>query len=127
MHSKPIILYTGQEFVVEFAIQLSGISDSYNFFQDLERKKKARILRVIKRYADFGKINNREQFRKVEGDLWEFKNYQTRIIMYHCTRGVIALTNGFIKKGDRIPPAEISRANRIKQEYDIKRKEICHE
>ena len=90
----------------------------------MDKSQRAKILKIIKRYADFGSIQNKEQFKKVEGCFWEFKEYQTRILMYQCsTRGHIALTHGFFKKGDKIPRNQIERAIHIKQEYDLIRKE----
>jgi phage-related protein len=88
----------------------------------LDYSKKAKILKIIKRYADFGRISNREQFKKVEGCIWEFKAYQTRIFMYHCAKGCVALTHGMTKKGRKIPHGEIAKGIRIKKEYDEIRK-----
>ncbi|MEW6669772.1 MAG: type II toxin-antitoxin system RelE/ParE family toxin [Thermodesulfobacteriota bacterium] len=88
------------------------------FLASLNNKNKAKIISIISRYAEFGKISNREQFKKVDAVFWEFKSFQIRVFMYHCERGCIALTHGFIKKGDKIPPAEIVRAYKIKELYD---------
>ena len=119
---KPIVLYKGHIFTVECAIKENGNSESEVFFESLDDSNKAKIVRIIKRFADIGKIFNNEQFRKVEGPIWEFKNYQTRVLMYHCPNHCIALTHGFIKKGPKIPKKEIDRANQIKREYDSTRK-----
>ena len=88
------------------------------FIASLGDVDKAKIFKIIKRFANFGVIYNKEQFRKVEGHIWEFKNYQTRILMYHCDRHCIALTHGFIKKGNRISKREIDKANQIMGEYN---------
>jgi phage-related protein len=92
----------------------------------LDVKLKAKIISIIKRFSDSGKIFNQKQFRKVEGRLFEFKYYQTRVIMYHCARGCIALTNGFSKKTKKTQKEEIERANRIMAEYDEIRKGFSH-
>lgn len=127
MEYRPIILYKGAKFIVECAIQENGTSPSLDFLNSLNARKKAKIFRIIKRFADFGSITNKDLFKKVEGELWEFKNYQTRLIMYHCGCGAIALTHGFTKKGQKIKKKHITRANRIKQEYQTIRKKVRHE
>ncbi len=119
---KPILLYQRQRFNVEYAIRGNGISKSKDFIDQLDNVQKAKILKIIERYADKGKIWNKEKFNKVEGDIWEFKDFQTRVLMYHCARGCIALTHGFIKKRGRTPKSQIKRANQIKREYeDVRR------
>ncbi len=127
MPLKPIIFYEGVKFTVECAVQKNGVSDSNSFIEGLEIRQKAKITAIIKRYANFGVIKDDKKFKKLEGNLWEFKDYQTRVIMYHCARGVIALTHGFIKKSPKTPKTEIDRANRIKGEYDSIRKKVCHD
>jgi phage-related protein len=116
--NEPIILLNGQYFVVECAIRENQKSESEAFIDSLDNLEKAKILRIVKRYADFGRIYNKQQFRKVEGPLFEFKNYQTRILMYHCAKGCIALTHGFFKKSPKIPKNEIEKGKKIKEEYD---------
>lgn len=121
--NRPIILLKGQFFVVECAIRKNGTCESKDFLNSLDISNRAKIIKIIKRYADFGIIYNREQFKKIEGSIWEFKEYQTRILMYHCAPGCIALTHGFIKKRGRIQRGEIERAIQIKNEYDLIGKE----
>jgi len=122
MPLEPIVFYEGQFFVVECAIRSSGTSESKRFIDDLSKPLKAKIIKIIKRFADFGWVRNREQFKKVERDIWEFKEFQRRILMYHCAHGCIALTHGFEKKGNRIPRSQIERAKQIMLEYNEIRK-----
>lgn len=120
---KPIFLYRGQRFDVECAVRTNGKCESKVFLDSLTVSDRAKIIKNIKRFANAGKIRNREKFKKVEGtDFWEFKEFQTRILMYYCARGHIALTHGFVKKGDRIPKQQIERAYTIKEEYELIRK-----
>ena len=122
MRKNKIILYKGQKFIVECAIRVNGNSDSDNFIASLGNKDRAKILSIINRFADRGVIFNKKKFRKVDGSIWEFKNYQTRILMFYCDSHCIALTHGFLKKGDRIPRKEIDKANNIMGEYNSVRR-----
>ncbi len=119
---KPILLLEGSWCRVECAIRKNGKSESKAFLDDLPIPDRAKILKVVKRYANFGVIHNKEQFRKVEGDIWEFKGSRIRVFMYHRGEGSIALTHGFMKKTRKTPRTQVERAFRIKNEYESIRK-----
>ena len=76
-------------------------------------------MRVIKRLSDEGKVTNREQFKKIEGEeFFEFKNFQIRMPCYFHADGRVIITHGFPKKGDSIPPEQIARMKRIRDENE---------
>ena len=65
-------------------------------------------MRIIKRMADEGKVANREQFKKIEGeDFFEFKNFQIRMPCYFHAAGRLIITHGFIKKEDGLGPKKL--------------------
>jgi hypothetical protein len=71
--------------------------------------------------AQTGVIRDDRKFKRIEGtDLFEFKNFQIRMPCCYLAGGLLVITHGFRKKGDRIPPSEIARANRIRQEDAIR-------
>jgi len=117
MPKEPIILLTGARITVELAIRTNGTSESKTYIEGLATSEKAKIISIIKRFADFGTIHNKKKFKKVEGKIFEFKDYQTRVLMFHCGKNHIALTHGFTKKKDKIPRKEIDKANQIMAEY----------
>lgn len=127
MTKRPIILFSGKQFTVEYAVKKNGDSESKLFIESLDVGSKVKIISLIKRFANFGIIKNKEQFKKVEGKIFEFKQYQTRVMMYFCAKGCIALTHGFIKKSQKSPSNEIDRAKKIMQEYKEVRKGFSHE
>jgi hypothetical protein len=67
------------------------------------------------RMAQTGKIYNRTQFKKLQGDLWEFKVNQHRIGCYQDGK-VWVLTHGLTKKRDSWPQRELDRGLRIIEE-----------
>lgn len=111
-------------FTVECAIRKNGSSESENFLGSMTVADKAKIMRIIKRLANKGKIFNIQQFNKLDKKIFEFKHYQTRILMYYCPNYRFALTHGFYKKGKKAPKVEIKRANQIMNEYDKIREEM---
>jgi hypothetical protein len=77
---------------------------------------RVRLYHHFKVMADTGTVTNREYFKKVDGEIWEFKCYQVRIPTFQNGR-VWFLTHAFIKKGDKWPPAQLQRANRIREDH----------
>jgi len=68
-----IILYEGKFFTVEYAIDSNGVSLSKKFIESLEIGYRAKIIALIKRYANHRRIQSRQQFKKLVDHIWEFK------------------------------------------------------
>ena len=116
---KREVLYQGKFHTVELAVTANYRCPAKKFLNSLSKFDREKILRVIKRLADEGKVANREQFKKIEGeDFFEFKNSQIRMPCYFYAVGRLIITHGFIKKEDRIRPEEIDRMKRIRDEYE---------
>ena len=68
--------------------------------------------------ADHGAFYNDQKFGDRKNGLFEFKSDQIRM-PFACAkneRGLILITHGFIKKRDKTPKEEITRAWRIYEE-----------
>jgi hypothetical protein len=116
---KREVLYQGKFYTVELAVIANGRCPAKEFLNGLSKDDRGKILRVIKRLADEGKVTNREQFKKIEGeDFFEFKNFQTRMPCYFHADGRVIITHGFPKKEESIKPEEIERMKRIRDEYE---------
>lgn len=118
---KREVLYQGKFHPMELTIAANGRCPAKKFLDGLSKIDREKILRIIKRLADEGKVANRQQFKKIEGeDFFEFKNFQIRMPCYFHSDGRVIITHGFIKKGDSIPPEQIKRMKRIRYEYEKK-------
>ncbi len=116
---KREILYQGKFYAVELAVTSNGRCPAKKFLDGLSKVDKEKILRIIKRLADEGKVANREQFKKIEGEeFFEFKNFQIRMPCYFHEDGRVIITHGFPKKEESIKPEEIDRMKRIRDEYE---------
>ena len=116
---KREVLYKGQFYKVELAITANGRCPGNKFLDSLSKLDREKILRIIKRLANEGKVANRQQFKKIEGEeFFEFKNFQIRMPCYFHADGRVIITHGFIKKGDSIEPEQIDRMKRIRYEYE---------
>lgn len=70
-------------------------------------------------------INDPELFKKLEGEIWEFRTKyltkQIRLLAFwdktEKTNTLILATHGFIKKTQKTPKSEIEKAEKIRQQY----------
>jgi len=116
---KQEVLYKGKFHTIELAITVNGRCPGKKFLASLSKLDREKIFRIIKRLADEGKVTNRQQFKKIEGeDFFEFKNFQIRMPCYFLADGRVIITHGFIKKGESINPEQIVRMKRIRDEYE---------
>jgi Phage derived protein Gp49-like (DUF891) len=101
---------------VIFATLSDGTCPATEFLDTYGVKEKAKIAVLLQRYADHGYITNREKFKKIAPDLYEFKGHQVRMFCYSEGRSMV-VTHGAIKKRDDLNPADLDRARRIRDEY----------
>jgi hypothetical protein len=101
-----------------YAICANETSPGFVFYRDnLNDTEKAQMLRLFNKIGEQGWIANKEQFKRIEGtEFFEFKHFQIRMPCFFLPGNLVVITHGFRKKGNRIPPSEIDRATRIKQE-----------
>ncbi|MEO8724494.1 MAG: type II toxin-antitoxin system RelE/ParE family toxin [Acidobacteriaceae bacterium] len=78
----------------------------------------ARLSVLFEKLSDHGQISNREQFKKLTRELWEFKAFQIRMPCYFRPDRRVVVTHGFIKKKDRVDKQELTRAEAIRNEYE---------
>lgn len=117
------IAYKGTIFQLEYAILKNGSMPAKDFIDSLDKSDKAKAFKLIEKMGDNGRIPNKLQFKKIEGtEFFEFKKFKVRIPCYFKRGGRLVLTHGFVKKSDRIDKSQIERAERIKQEYELRRR-----
>jgi Phage derived protein Gp49-like (DUF891) len=107
----------GQWGVVGLAVLAKNACPAADFIADLEDRDKAKLKALFNRFSEYGLINNREKFKKIADDLFEFKSFQIRIFCYITGRQLV-ITHGVKKKRDDLNPADIDRARRIRNEYE---------
>lgn len=112
------IAYQGAKFAIAFAIEKSGDCPACEFFDRLALIDKAKLMALFQIAGDHGKFHNPEKFGDLGDGLFEFKSFQIRMPFAYSKneRGLIVITHGFIKKKDKTPKEEITRAWRIYEE-----------
>jgi len=110
------VLCRGRWGRVVYAAEQGGGNRASTFFEGLSSADRVKMGTLFKRFAEFGEIKNREKFKKIADDLFEFKSHQVRMFCFIDARTVV-LTHGCIKKRDALNSADIERAQRIKAEH----------
>lgn len=90
-----------------------GTYPAWEFLKTLDLADQKKMQVMFDRMAATGSIANRERFKKIEDDLWEFKSHQIRMPCFFKPGRKLYVTHGFIKKQNKIPKEEIERARRI--------------
>jgi phage-related protein len=92
------------------------------FFDELDDKVKAKILFNIDKAEQ---TNDPRLFKKLTKDIWEFRskyeNLQYRLLAFWDKQNgqdtLVICTHGIVKKTDKMPPKEISKAEKIRKNY----------
>ena len=101
---------------VEYARRSDGTWPAQDFVDNLEDKVKAALAVLFKRMADQGRITDDRKFKHEEGEIYAFKRFQIRLPCFRIGSSWF-ITHGFMKKKDRWPSTEITRARDIMREH----------
>ena len=109
------VAYQGAVFTIAFAREKSGGCPACEFFDALSLLDKAKLMALFQIAGDHGKFCNPEKFGDLGNGLFEFKSFRVRMRFAYAKneRGLILITHGFLKKKDKTPREEITRAWRI--------------
>ena len=110
-----------QEYEVIFYDKTDGTEPAKDFILSLDKKMRAKMLRTISLLADNGP-DLREPCSKPLGDgIFELRakvgSDISRVLYFFIVGRRVILTNGFIKKTQKTPPAELERAKRYRADY----------
>ncbi len=92
------------------------------FFENIEEKVRDKIIFNIHKVR---KSNDSKLFKKLTDEIWEFRTLynkkQYRLFAFWDktteTKTLVILTHGIIKKSQKTPKKEISKALKIKKQY----------
>lgn len=114
------------KFEVEFYENANGEQPVKEFLQGLDPKMRAKMMLMISVLQDNG-YELREPYSKhLSEGIFELRakvgSDLTRVLYFFYVDRHIILTNGFVKKTQKTPPAEIKKAKDARAEY-LRRKE----
>lgn len=98
---------------------VDGKEPATDFVESLDERRQSKMRALFRLYVEMNGIRNKEKFKRIEGSdgLWEFKDYQTRLLCFMAPGGKVILLDGEIKKGDRLSPRLISSGEKARKEY----------
>jgi hypothetical protein len=121
MSPASAVAVSGQRISVEWASDGRGRFPALEFYQELSREERQKVLALFRRLAETGDIASREHFKclgKRGSNLWEFKRFQLRFIGDYRPGGRFLVALGLRKKRDEISDSDIKKAARILAEHD---------
>jgi len=114
---KEYIAWDGDKYVIEWHLNEQGKSPVREYFNDLSKDGKDKLLKLFYRIDSQGKIFNKELFN-YEGDhIFAFKPKPDRFLCFFFAGSKIIVTNAFEKKQDKLPPKEKDKALKLKEDY----------
>lgn len=119
-----------QSYEVIFYDLEDGTEPAKEFLLSLDVKMRAKMLRTIDPLAVNGVELREPHSKPLDDGIFELRakvgSDITRVLYFFMVGKRVILTNGFVKKTVKTPPAEIARAKRYRAEY-LGRKDGQHE
>lgn len=126
MSEKEYIVYEGQKYKVEWYFTEGGTSPALEYYNNLEQNQRIKLLYLIKRMGDFGKINDTTKFNNEGDQIFAFKPKPDRFLCFFERQGKIIITNAFCKKQQKLPKNEKERALAYKKSYEKRVEMRCY-
>ncbi len=120
---KEYIAYCGEQFIIEWYCSGCGYCQALEYFEELSETQQDRLFYLFKRMGDFGKINNKTQFRYEGDDIFAFKPQTDRFLCFFVKERKIIVTNAFRKKTDKLPRNEKEKALSCRDDYERRLKD----
>lgn len=102
--------------------QTEFLDEAVSFIEELDSKTRKKVLYNIDLAEQ---TNDPKLLKKLHNDIWEFRTLfggiQIRLLAFwdksENARTLVIATHGFVKKQNKIPAKEISRAIRLREIY----------
>ena len=107
------IIYEGKEYTLEWYYNSRGNSQAKDYFDDLSREGKLDAFVLFKTIAEVGKILNIQKFRHEGDQIYAFKPKPYRFLCFFFSGKKIIVTNGFVKKQDKLLPKREKKGSRM--------------
>ena len=121
MDEKSCLIYKGSMFSIKWYYDTNGKSVAFEFFKNATEDLQDKLLILVKKMGDFGKIYDITKFRNEGDGIYAFKPQPDRYLSFFTDGREIIITNGFKKKSDKLPQNEKDLAMKYRKEY-LKRK-----
>jgi phage-related protein len=114
------VAYQGAAFTIEWYWDARGRSQSLEYFDRLSDAAQDRLLILLKRMGDAGRIFDKTKFRNEGDQIFAFKPQPDRFLCFFAKGRKIVITSAFAKKSEKLPRAEKDRALRAKANFEAR-------
>ena len=113
------IFYQGERFQVEFYFTETGRIPAKEYLEDTALDVKVKLAALVKCIGEHGKIFDITKFRMIDSKekIFEFKPLQHRFFNFFYEGGKIIITNGYMKKSQKVNRRDLERAKELKKDY----------
>lgn len=115
--NREYIAYEGSHFTIEWYFNSAGKSQALDYFYSLSDSQKRKLLMLLKRMGDFGRISDKTKFRNEQDGIYAFKPQPDRFLSFFTVDSKIIITEGFHKKSNKLPSEIKLRSIRLKEKY----------
>lgn len=106
----------------DYKFRVEFMEDAKQFLDKLDEKARDKVYYNIWKARS---TNDKELFKKLQDEIWEFrtkfsKTYYRLFAFWDKSSTedtVVISTHGLIKKTDKIPKSEITKAERLREQY----------
>lgn len=118
------IFYRGEKFQVEFYFTETGKMPAKEYLEEAALDIKLKLAALVKYIAEQGKIFDITKFRVVDSKekIYEFKPLGHRFFNFFYEGGNIIITNGYMKKSQKVSKKDLEKARDIKKDYTYRAK-----
>ena len=110
-----------RQFTVLFYEDADGNKPVEHFLLSLDPKMRAKLVGLLKILQEKGTVLREPYSKHLIDGIFEIRAKSgtniTRVLYFFYHDGNIILTNGFVKKTQKTPPAEIALAKKRRQQY----------
>lgn len=118
MRAKEYIAYEGPQYTIEWFFDENGHSSALIYYKSLDKAQKVKLLLLLKRMGDFGKILDKTKFHNEGDKIYAFKPHPNRFLCFFVQQKKIIITNAFCKKQQKLPPNEKEKALKCKNDFE---------
>ena len=113
------IFYRGEKFQVEFYFTEAGKLPAKEYFEETPLDVRVKLAALIKYIAEQGQLFDPGKFRQVDPKekIYEFKPFQYRFFSFFYEGRKIIITNGYMKKSQKISRRDLEKAKNIREDY----------
>ena len=111
------IAYEGEAYTIEWYLNARLESQALDYYQSLPAKERIKILTLLKRMGDAGKIWDKTKFRSENDKIYAFKPQPDRFLCFFYKGKKIIVTNAFRKQSQKLPAQEKEKALKYRDDY----------